>query len=466
MDEYVLTVVAAALGRAGLDRHDARLLAAVSGGADSVAMLLALCKLRERLGYSLCVAHVEHGLRGEASLADAAFVERLCARLTIPFVCDHASVSSGSGLEARARDARYALLCRRAREQHADALLLAHHLDDQAETVLMNLLRGCGGKGLGGMREQSMQDGVLLLRPLLCLTRQDLLAFLDQQPYRTDGSNSEPFCLRNRLRLEVLPALCREQPRAKEHLVQTAALLAMDEDYLQAQAGELLQTALVREPRCLQLAPLRQAPQAVAIRALRAFAEDAMRLAGAPAGDSSLSAADSLRLLAVARQGGQLNLPCALRADVTERFLHVVRMVDDAPILPISQSPAVVPTNGARVGSLTLAWEPDAVPDGKRAVSIPQALWTRCMLRYPQPGDWIHPFGAPGRKPLRRWLSDQKVDRPFRACQLVLCLGDQVLWAIGVGAAEATRETESSIRLRMTGCIPWLDTALEPPIKE
>ena len=477
MDEDVLTTVAGVLTRGGLYRRDARLLIAVSGGADSVALLYAMYALRERAGFTLRAAHVEHGLRGEASLGDAAFVRALCAALDVPFTCDRAALADdGRGMEARAREARYALLLNRARECRADALLLAHHRDDQAETLLLHLLRGSGARGLGGMRERSTLDGVTLLRPLLALSRDDLRAFLGDADYRTDATNAEPCCLRNRLRHTVLPLLTAEQPRAVEHMAQSAALLALDEDCLQAQASALLANVEIDRPplACLLAAPLRQAPPAVAVRAIRAFAERMLLRAGAPADDCALSAADSLALLSLLTDGGSRNLPRDLRADIGATALHIVRMADGAPVAP-ADLPAPMPlTDGARFADLTFRFDPDAPPDGKRAVALPPALLARCVLRLPQPGDRIRPFGAPGRKELRRFLTDRKLDAPFRAVLPVLCDGDDVLWAIGLGASERTRLTADAIRVRVEGDIPWLTERAgalaandnHPPMKE
>ena len=185
MNEQILITVEAALRRAGVLRPEATLLIALSGGADSVALLRTVSALGKRYGFSTRAAHVEHGLRGEASAEDARFCERLCAEMGVPFTLDRANLSGGMaapGAEARAREVRYRLLLGRARECGADALLLAHHLDDQAETVLSHLVRGSGTRGLGGMREASRVNGVLLVRPLLKLSKADLLASLNGAP--------------------------------------------------------------------------------------------------------------------------------------------------------------------------------------------------------------------------------------------------------------------------------------------
>jgi len=483
MNEQLYTAAEAALRRAGVLRRGAVLLVALSGGADSVALLLTVRALAEKHGLAVRAAHVEHGLRGAESLADAHFCRELCQRLGVPFTCDHAALAGGmdaAGAEARARGARYALLLERARECRADALLLAHHRDDQAETVLARLLRGGGARGLGGMREVSARGGVTIVRPLLAVSKQAILAALGSQPYREDGSNARPCCQRNRLRAEVLPLLEKENPRVREHLAQSAKLLQMDEDCLAAQAEKLLQKAFIDRPPffCIAKPAFLGAPEAVALRALRRFAERGMALLAAQDGlpapeERSLSAEDSLKLLALlfSSDGDTLNLPHGLRACVTARYLHIVRMADGSPVIPAAAPPPVGKLPGRRTvrfGMLTFRLTPynpvsDPPPDGLRSVAVPDAVLAGATLRAARPGDRIRPFGADGGKPLRRYLIDRKTDAPFRPFVPVLCAGSEALWAAGVGAAEATRVTDQpATLLTVRGPMPWLP---EPPKK-
>ncbi len=477
MNEQLLSTAGAVLARAGLLRPDAVLLVALSGGPDSVALLRTMCALRDVRGFAVRAAHVEHGLRGEASREDARFCERLCASLSVPFTCDHAALDGGmtaSGAEERAREARYALLIRRAKACGADALLTAHHLDDQAETVLGRLVRGGGARGLSGMREASAMDGVTVLRPFLNVSHQDILRALGDTPYREDESNALPCCQRNRLRTEVLPLLRRENPRAAEHIAQSARLLAMDEDCLAAQADALLKKALLAGPPffCLRKQPLLSAPDAVAVRALRRFARLGMERLSARTGrpapaEEAVSAADSLALLSLAKgpAGACLNLPFALKAQASECCVHLLRMADDAPLAPAPPPAPVAGLDGRRslrFGGFSFrfsACEPGASPppDGLRSVAVPASLLPRLTLRTALPGDRIHPFGAGGGKELRRYLTDRKVDAPFRPYLPLVCLSGEVLWAVGVGAAEGTRlDDRPAVRITVSGALPWL----------
>jgi tRNA(Ile)-lysidine synthase len=470
MDERLVSAAEKALKRADLLDEKATLLVALSGGADSVALLLTLLELQKKHGVAVRAAHVEHGLRGDEGLKDAAFCEALCARLSVPFTCDHAELSGGmdlAGAEAAAREARYTLLLARARVCKAGALFLAHHQDDQAETVLQHLLRGSGARGLSGMDEIASRGGVTLIRPFLSLPKQILLEALQGQDYRTDESNLSPVCQRNRLRLEIMPRLVEENPAAVAHIAQSAALLKLDEDFLQAQADDLLRKILIDKPPyfCLHREALRDTHAAVALRVLRGFAELGMARRAAAPDERSLSAEDSLRLYALlsAPENTVLNLPGALHALATEHMIHLTHMEGDAPLqdaplpAPVKLKDAQSPVVFGDIAFSMMPHDPGGItPDGKATVALTERLMETAVLRTPQPGDVIRPFGTDGKKPLRRYLTDRKLDLPFRKHLPVVAVGKEVLWTVGVGAAEATRvRHEPSILLTLQGTLPW-----------
>lgn len=190
---------------------------ACSGGRDSVVLLAAAAEALGSRGIPVRAVHVHHGLRGADSDADAALVKRTARRLGVPCSVLRAPVAPGPGLEARARTARYAAFERAARTHRLTALLLAHHADDQAETVLMRLLRGAGARGLRGMpAARPLASGCQVLRPLLSLRRADLEEAADESglEWHDDQTNTDRRFLRNRIRHEVLPALHRGHERA------------------------------------------------------------------------------------------------------------------------------------------------------------------------------------------------------------------------------------------------------------
>lgn len=207
------------------------LICAVSGGTDSVAMLFAFYLLKEKLGITLEAAHFNHHLRGEESDRDEAFVRDFCQRYDIPLHVGSGVVTPGKkGLEAAARDARYAFL-----RSLEGTIATAHTADDNAETVLMRMVRGTGLRGLGGIPPVSGR----IIRPLLTVTRRETEEFLNEWclPHVEDSSNATDQFLRNRLRRSVMPLLREENPRIAENLSQMALHLREDEEFLSQQAN-------------------------------------------------------------------------------------------------------------------------------------------------------------------------------------------------------------------------------------
>ena len=233
-----------------------RLVCAVSGGADSMALLWAMYLLRDKLGITLEAAHFNHGLRGEESDRDEAFVRDFCEGYQIPCHLGRGVVTSGKkGLEAAARDARYGFL-----KSLDGKIATAHTADDNAETLLMHLVRGTGLKGLGGITPVSGN----VIRPMLHVTREEVLSFLEEYhlSFVEDSSNGTDDFLRNRLRHRVMPLLKQENPRLSQNLSAMAMELRQDE--------EALQTQVETDP-VLQVSALRQMPPALRKRTLAAF---------------------------------------------------------------------------------------------------------------------------------------------------------------------------------------------------
>ena len=208
-----------------------QIVCAVSGGADSMAMLFAMYLLKEKLGIRLAAAHFNHNLRGGESDADEAFVREFCHRYDIPLYLGSAAVVAGEkGLEAAAREARYGFFA-----TLPGKVATAHTADDNAETVLLHLVRGTGLKGLGGIAPQRGN----IIRPMLSVTRQEVLSFLEEYHilYREDSSNQTDAFLRNRLRHHVMPLLKEENPSLAENLSAMALRLRLDEQALQENAA-------------------------------------------------------------------------------------------------------------------------------------------------------------------------------------------------------------------------------------
>ncbi len=235
-----------------------RVVCAVSGGADSMALLFAMYLLKEKLNIQVEAAHFNHNLRGAESDGDETFVREFCHRFDIPLHVGSAQVTAGQkGLEAAARDARYAFL-----DTLPGKIATAHTAGDNAETVLMHMIRGTGLKGLGGIAPIRGR----IIRPMLSITRQEVLAFLEEYhiSYREDSSNATDAYLRNRIRHQVMPILESENPKLAENLSAMALRLRQDEVALAAQAAE--------QP--MEVAALRQLPSAIRSRVLEKFLKE------------------------------------------------------------------------------------------------------------------------------------------------------------------------------------------------
>lgn len=225
-------------------------LIAVSGGLDSMTLLHAAvqaAKLRDpATPLRVCAAHFEHGIRGEDSLADMAFVRSVCEKMDVTLICESADVparaaETGENLEQTARKMRYAFLCDTCRALDLSAVLTAHHADDQAETLLLHLIRGSSLSGLCGIREKSVFNGVPVLRPFLSLTREQLASYATQNHilFREDATNADVRLSRNMLRHRVMPLLRQINPKASQAMARAAQTIEQDELFLQSIASEL-----------------------------------------------------------------------------------------------------------------------------------------------------------------------------------------------------------------------------------
>jgi tRNA(Ile)-lysidine synthase len=357
-----------------------RICAAVSGGADSVALLLLLHAAnslpRNGLGVGLSAVHVHHGLRGEESDADLAFVQALCLRLEVPLHVHHASVldrvadsrAAGhpEGIEEAARALRYDFFASLIAQGHADSVLTAHTLDDQAETVLMKLLRGAWTEGLSGIHPvvqitNSPRPGKIL-RPLLSVRRVELEDYLraQHQSWRTDSSNADEAFTRNRIRHQVLPLLREYNPSLDQTLANLAELAREDEARWQAELSRILpQVLLPGKPtrgggRSVSTAAGESGSVAIEIDRLRGF-DPALRRRVIRAAARQLGARltfdETARLLALAgflpesvagepavpaRSGSSVHLPGRLRAERSPRELRLYRA--DSPKTPDERS--------------------------------------------------------------------------------------------------------------------------------
>jgi len=288
----------------GIIPRTRHLMVGVSGGIDSTALLHALVQQGFR---KITVLHLNHGLRGRAGAADAAFVKALAGRMELPFLSARVDVAALAlknklSIETAGRQARYSFFAQAARETRCRTLLLAHHADDQAETFLFNLLRG-GASGLGGMRPRTVRriDGISLeiLRPWLGTWRVEIEAYAAREKirYREDASNASLAHTRNRLRSRILPMLAEEFGRdIRQSLWRAAEVLAAQQEWLDQ--------SLPLNGEELPVTPLRALPEALQRHAIRAW----LVRRGTP--QISFALIEAIRaLLPVGASKSKINLP-------------------------------------------------------------------------------------------------------------------------------------------------------------
>lgn len=387
-------------------------ICAVSGGADSVAMLFALYLLREKLGITLEAAHFNHNLRGEESLRDETFVRELCARYEIPLHVASGEIHPGKkGLEAAARDARYAFL-----ESLPGKIATAHTADDNAETILMHLVRGTGLKGLGGIAPQRGK----LIRPMLGITRREVEDFLAEWhlPHVEDSTNETDAFLRNRLRHHVMPLLAAENPRIAENLSQMALRLREDEACL---------SQLSRYETLPEVETLRTLPSAVRSRMLERFLkENGVR----EPEDVHIAQAEAL----VFSESPSASAAFPGGVTLSRQYGHLTANPTGEAFTPVTLTcPGSTEAAGIRIS---------CEPAGELAQS--ENLLTVCpsgkiSIRPRQTGDKIRLSG--GSKSLKKLFIDRKIPAADRRRIPVVCdeIGILGVYSIGVNLDRAAQ---------------------------
>ena len=448
------TVVAAALTEAGVRRGD-RLVVAVSGGVDSMALLDVLVRLAPRLGVRLHVAHVHHGLRGGSADRDAALVAAQAARHALPVSVERleaATRARGTSVQVWARSARYARLEAVRRRVRAAWVLTAHNRNDQAETVLLNLLRGAGARGLAGIPPSRGR----ILRPLLGVWRAEIERHAAARgvQFREDPSNRSVAYRRNRVRRQLLPMLAREyNPRILEVLAALAEQAREDDDALTSLVAALGATAVLARGRAVGVSrrTLSATPPAVARRLL----QEAFRRA--TAAGHGLTRRHLAALTQLADRGGDVRLAGGLRAWATAHYVwvgpdgraaHRSSPDDGSNSLGNGAGVTLRPGRWAR-------WAPGGCSvrvrratggeirldrrDPYREILDAKVLDEPLRLRAWRAGDRFRPLGLRGRKKLQDFFVDAKVPREARARVPLLVAGDRIAWVVGHRIADEFR---------------------------
>ena len=327
----------------------------------------------------------------------------------------------------------------------ADALVLAHHRDDQAETLLLHLMRGAGLNGLCGMSPDTTVDGMRILRPLLAYSREELRAYLTQrgQTWREDASNADTRYMRNAVRTELLPLMERLAPGAAERIAAGCGILAEDEAALSQWTADFL---AAHPGAALPLEALRGQLPGLQKRILRAWWERT----AAPVSERSLSAAqtETLHALVDAPASARCNLPGGWYGQTGWTHIHLVPHSAEAGVeeMPALGSPLL------QVGAY--AGHPG---DGLDSQAFPESWLRDCTVRSRRPGDYIRPFGSTGSQSLQDYLVNRRIDAPFRDRVPMLCRGSEVLLAGGVGAGGIPRanEIDDPVLVRWKASFPW-----------
>jgi tRNA(Ile)-lysidine synthase len=434
----------------GLFARGQHLLLAVSGGPDSMALLSLLHELARSWHLSLTVVHFNYGLRGGESDADESFVRSWCDQWGIPFIVQRPVLPKRhrvSSLQAAAREVRYGVMQQIARELNADRIVVGHTANDQAETMVMWMLRGAGLSGLAGM--PYVREGIIV-RPLLASTREEVLAYLDQKgvPYRYDASNDKPLYQRNRIRKEVMPVLTRLRPAAVRVLQRQAEMLRDDETYLE-QIVDGVVSSLVSEDEEGRQRLNRQGIASLPVALQRRLIRRVLRNTDEQKRASNLRSVELVRqFLVKGRPGARLMMRSGLLIQ-NQGYAELSRPQDgriteppDADRGSTAERRVTVPSVGywgrrnyrfqVQVMTHDEAMQLPPARSTHRALFDADKFSEPLVLRGWQPGDRFHPTGMRGRtKKLQDLFTDLKIGREQRGRIPLLVAPEGILWVVG-----------------------------------
>lgn len=460
----ILRKVTESIKRHRLLSNGEAVLVAVSGGPDSVALLHILNGLREELGFHLEVAHLHHGIRGEEAKEDARFVAAMAERLGIHFHLKKVNLpqlrlAAGKGnLEQLARGERHRFFIEVARERNINKVATAHTLDDQAETVLMWVLRGCGMTGLGGMSPirpmEGTNDDVLLIRPLLGVSKDEVLEFLRDRriDYRVDRTNQDTKLLRNWIRQRWLPQLKeRVDAQLPSRLAQEAELIRDEDAFLESLARRELER--IRGPRGMDRGLFLQLNRAMQRRVLRLWIEETR---GHLRGIDLAHIDELLKLIEGRTPQSRLAIPGGWELLREYETLRLEKRSRSRKRLCYSYEIQIGRELEIPEASMTIRSEYIAPPlrslpqDFAEAVFDATALPTTLVIRNFRRGDRFTPLGMKGHKKVKDLFIEKKVPRSVRETLPLLSADREILWITGYGRSEIGKihpQTSSILRL-------------------
>ena len=413
--------------------HD-RVLVALSGGADSVALLRVLLAL----GYYCEAAHCNFHLRGEESDRDERFVRKLCGELDVVLHVTHFDTAvyaseNHISIEMAAREMRYGWFEQLRKERRMTVIAVAHHRDDSVETFLLNLVRGAGINGLKGITPRNGS----VVRPLLEMSREDIVHYLQHlhQEYVTDSTNLQDEYMRNKIRLNVLPMLRGLNPSVSERIAETAARLS-DVSLIYNKEMEAGKKRVMEGPDRIHIARLmaETAPAALLFEILH------------PLGFNSMQVKDIFRSLSVAHSGRRfVSAGWEVLRDRTELIFQVRKRDEEMFSEKVPQ--LVMETVEAGSGFV--------IPKDKNTACLDaDKLVQPLVVRKWRKGDSFIPFGMKGKKNVSDYLTDRKFSLFQKEKQYVVCSADRIVWLVGERSDDRFRVTEGTKRILIIRLLP------------
>lgn len=439
-------------------------MVALSGGADSVCLLHVLLELKEEMGVTLCAAHLDHMLRGEEGGKEARFARSLAESCGVPCVTGSADVGAHArkhkklSIQQAAREVRYAFLKEKASEQKADKIALGHNANDQAETILMNILRGAGAEGLSGI--PPVRDGIYV-RPLLELERREIEGYLKARgiKYLDDPSNLKTEYLRNRVRHDLIPLLEGQyNPRLVERLSAMGDIMREErravEEWVESSISDL---SVLCSPGRLEvnIDSLAAIPLGFRRRAVRRLLR---RMGAGPASMDSSKLASIECLLTYRRSGSSLHLGGDLKVMVEFNRLVLCRGISEEKkeLCVELRVPGITPLpgRGVRVAAETDPIRPLGHPHdpGTMAHMDLSRLSGPLVVRSRRPGDRFSPLGMAGSKKLKDYLIELRIPVSKRDDVLIVADEAGIVWVVGGRISERVRvtpETSHVLKLRV-----------------
>jgi len=424
--------------------HDSNpLLVAVSGGPDSVCLLHILHNLSKKTGLSLCAAHLDHALRPD-STNDAQYVFDLCHKLDIPIIIERADVKAFQkknklSLEEAAREVRYDFLARAARSAGTNTIALGHTQNDQAETILLHIIRGSGTRGLRGLQPVSQRKvankRLTLLRPLLHITRSETESYCSRnrlEPH-IDPTNMDTSLLRNRVRLQLLPDLKKYNPGIIEALLRNAAVGAADVEFIDKNAAAIYKRIVRRQANGLQIS--REGILKLHPSLQRAILRKAIENVTGTLKDIEAGHIEDMLDLLVKPTGKRIQLPYGLTLRSDYDVIYLEHRQNNMPtsmggeyLLPGAGQTGIP---GWRV-SISIAKKKTVERENPFIANLDASRVTgKITVRGRHPGDRFHPLGLQQSKKVGQFMIDSHIPQTMRANVPVVCIDGKVAWVVG-----------------------------------